>query len=219
MKVIIQCAASKVPDAGSLVTQGGRPVRFVAQPGDAPDREEWLFARPDDPSDRPGQSWRQRLVTYNCAHDNPLGLLKAYRLYKHPIYKELVTSLGADNVLILSAGWGLVRADYLLPIYDITFKRTKPNEDYRCRRLQDKFHDFCHLQGNEKGPVVFFSGKDYFPLLWELTAPLTCDKVLFYASARPPDEVQGWRAKRFERNHTNWQYTCAREFLEGKLSI
>jgi len=32
MIVVIQCAASKRPDAGYLVTSDGRPINFVAHP-------------------------------------------------------------------------------------------------------------------------------------------------------------------------------------------
>ena len=156
-------------------------------------------------------------MAYNCGDENPLGLLKACRLYVPAIYTELATGLGVGNVLILSAGWGLIRADYLLPSYDITFSAAA--EAYKRRRVQDKFDDFCHLQTNESGPIVFFGGKDYFPLLQQLVAPLTCDKVLFYASHSLPMELQGWRAIRFGKSYTNWHYSCAKEFLQGKISI
>jgi hypothetical protein len=217
MKIIIQCASSKVATAPSFVTQAGRAVMFVAHPSKAPRHEEWLYARPDDPSDASGQSWRQRLFAYNCGDENPLGLLKAYRLYEPPIYADLVTWLGVANVLILSAGWGLVRADYLLPSYDITFSAAA--ESYKRRRLQDRFDDFCHFQTDESGPVVFFGGKAYFPLLRQLAAPLMCEKVLFYASNCPPTELEGWRVVHYRRSYTNWHYACAKEFLQGKISI
>ncbi len=218
MKVIIQCAASKAPGAGCLETRTGQPVKFVAQPEEAPRRKEWIYARPDDLSDVPGQSWREQLVTYNMTgHDNPFGLLEAYRLYRNPVYQELVTGLRAANVFILSAGWGLIRADYLLPAYDITF--TKSAEPYKRRRLRDKYKDFRHLYRDETGPVVFFGGKDYLPLLHEMTGPLPCNKVVFYASADPP-KLPGWRAQRFETTkRTNWHYDCTRAFLKGKISF
>jgi len=37
---------------------------------------------------------------------NPLGLLPAWRLYRHAAYGKLVECYGTDNVFILSAGWG-----------------------------------------------------------------------------------------------------------------
>lgn len=217
MKIIIQCASSKVATAPSLVTQAGRHVKFVAHPAKAPQRENCVYVRPDDPSDISGRTWRQRLVAYNCGQENPLRLLNAYRLYEPPIYTDLVTSLGVGSVLILSAGWGPIRADYLLPSYDITFSAAA--ESYKRRRLHDRFDDFCHLHNDECGPVIFFGGKDYFPVLRQLTAPLTCPKVLFHASNFPPTELQGWRPVRYGKSYTNWHYACAKEFLQGKISI
>lgn len=218
MKVIIQCAASKASNAGFLQMRTGRPVKFVARPDQAPRSEEWLYACPDDPSDVPEQSWRQQLVTYNMIGDNnPFGLLEAYRLYQNPVYEELATALGAANVFILSAGWGLIRASYLLPFYDITF--TALAECYKRRRPHDKYDDFCHLHSGETGPIVFLGGRDYLPLFEKLTDPLPFDKIVFHTSAHPPQHP-GWRTLRFEtRKRTNWHYDCARALLERRISI
>lgn len=89
-RVVIQCAATKAPGAGFFETEAGQRIKFVAHPEDAPHSSEWLYARPDDPSDVSGQSWRMRLDAYNAARHNPFGLLEAYRLYRPRIYKDLV---------------------------------------------------------------------------------------------------------------------------------
>ena len=91
-----------------------------------------------------------------------MGLLPAWQLYDRPVYRELVHALGAENVLILSAGWGLLSADFLTPNYDITFSTTA--ERYKRRRVRDRYRDFCMLSGDRIEPVVFLGGKDYVPL-------------------------------------------------------
>jgi hypothetical protein len=64
MIAVIQCAASKAPDAGHLVTPSGIPVTFVAHPEIAPEDNGYVFARPDgDFGD--GKSWRDVLLEYN----------------------------------------------------------------------------------------------------------------------------------------------------------
>ncbi len=220
MKVIIQCAASKAPDAGFLTTRTGLPVKFVAHPNQAPRGEQWHYAHPDDPSDVPGQSWRQQLVSYNTVgHNDAFKLLEAYRLYRNPVYAGLVAAYGVDDVFILSAGWGLVRADYFLPNYDITFAKLKPEKRYKHRRPDDIYNDFCHIQGDTTGPIVSFCSKDYLPLFRELTDPLPLAKVVFYAAADRP-EHRGWQVKYFEtKNFRKWPYDCAGEFLNGNISI
>jgi hypothetical protein len=55
---------------------------------------------------------------------NPLGLYPAYRLYENRVYGRLVEAFGVENIYILSAGWGLIRADFLTPYYDITFSHS-----------------------------------------------------------------------------------------------
>jgi hypothetical protein len=216
MQVVIQCASSKVQDAGFLRTRTDQPVKFVAHPMRAPRNEELLYFHPDDNSDIPGQSWRQQLVAYNeNQRDNPLRLLQAYRLYEHSVYRELVDALGQPNIFILSAGWGLVHADYLLPDYDITFKVGV--EPYKRRAPNDRYNDFCHLSGSEVGPLVYFGGKDYLSLFHTLTRSLPCEKIVFFATDKPPG-YREWRTVRFPR-FTNWHYQCAREFLAGRLSV
>ena len=44
MKLVIQCAGSKVAEAGYFQTSDQRRVKFVAQPQIAPDTREFLFA-------------------------------------------------------------------------------------------------------------------------------------------------------------------------------
>jgi hypothetical protein len=219
MKVVIQCAGRKAPGAGALRTRTGQRVKLVAHPEQAPSSTEWLYAHPDGPSDAPGQTWRQQLVAYNKSpRDNPLGLLEAYRLYGNSVYKELVDAFGLTNVFILSAAWGLVRADYPLPYYDLTFAYTKPADRYTRRMPGDKYDDFCQLHDDEDGPVVYFGGRNYLLIFQKLTDPLRCEKVVFFASASPPNNSQ-WRAIRFEQNFYNWHYACAKAFMAGRLSI
>jgi hypothetical protein len=112
MIVVIQCAASKRPHAGHLRTARGVPVEFVADPKVAPADPSLAYARSDDLSDD-GTSWRQVLLNYNKEPEhNPLGLYPGYRLYENNVYTRLVDRLGLQNVYVLSAGWGLVRADF-----------------------------------------------------------------------------------------------------------
>src|SRR6476661_5883375 len=120
MIVVIQCAGSKRSNAGVLRTIDSKPVKFVARPDLAP-KDDFIYARPDDPSDR-GARWREALLSYNeDAGGNPLGLLRACELYSPAIYQQLADGVGRERLFILSAGWGLLGADFLTPDYDITF--------------------------------------------------------------------------------------------------
>ena len=217
MIVIIQCAARKSPDAGHLRRRDGEPVLFVADPHSAPVDKGYLYARPDDKSDE-GVSWRTTLLEYNRKPgNNPLGLLPARKLYQNPTYGRLVYRIGVRNTYILSAGWGLIAADFLTPDYDITFS---PGADqYKRRRKKDRYDDLRMLSENTAEPVVFFGGKDYVPLFCSLTEHVKGQRVLFYNSATLPD-APGCALKRFNTTtRTNWHYECANAFIEGKITI
>jgi hypothetical protein len=217
MIVVIQCAASKRSDAGHLVTSSGEPVNVVADPKMAPRNSGWVYARPDDLLGN-GTSWRQLLRRYNDnPGGNPLHLYPAYQLYQNKTYGHLVDRFGSDAVYILSAGWGLVRADYLLPYYDITFSTSV--EAYKRRRKSDLYEDFRLLPGDIDKDMVFFGGLDYLPLFCSLTNIGQGRKTVFFNSKRTP-QCNGYTFRRFETAaRTNWHYECARAFLDGTIRI
>ena len=218
MIAVIQCAARKRSGAGHLVSAGGKPVVFVADPGAAPADTGSLFARPDDPSDW-GMSWRQVLLNYNQETDNnPRGLYPAWQLYADRTYGRLVEQLGLQNVYILSAGWGLIRADFLTPYYDITFSPSARGPDsYKRRMKSERYQDFCMLTEEIDEAIVFFGGKEYIPLFCSLTASIRAKKTIFYNSAREP-HGPGCAIQRFNTTkRTNWHYECANAFLQGTI--
>jgi hypothetical protein len=215
MIVVIQCAASKRADAGSLRTADGRNVLFVADPDKAPPVNGLVHARPDDAAED-GRTWREQLVAYNEAGLNPLGLSTAYELYENPAYRQLVNKLAVGKVFILSAGWGLIRADFLTPLYDITFaSAVKKAAPWKHRRRTDSYSDLRQLPETSSDDIVFLGGKDYVPLFCQLTSNAAGERVVFYNSDTPPP-APGCRLERFHTTtRTNWHYECARSLMAG----
>lgn len=207
MIVVIQCAATKQPNAGHFRTDDGRRVLFVAQPAMAPPVPGVHYARPDDRSGV-GASWREMLMRYNTdPQDNPLDLLPAISLYTHPTYRRLAEEIDSDRLFILSAGWGLLPASYLTPNYDITFSPMA--EPHKRRRRADPYHDFAMLPDVADAPIVFFGGKDYAPLFAHLTRTHRGPRTVFFNSQLPPN-APGCRLERFATTtRTNWHYECA----------
>jgi hypothetical protein len=217
MIVVIQCAASKRPGAGHLVERDGKLVDLVAHPEIAPAKSRRVYARPDDISDR-GISWREQLWKYNeNPKTNPLGLCPAYQLYENKTYSSLVSRFGSKNVYILSAGWGLIRSDFLTPYYDITFSQSA--DAYKRRRKTDRFEDFRMLSDETTGEMIFLGGKDYLPLFCKLTGRVKAKRIVFFNSASPP-RIENCIFKRFEtRTQTNWHYECANALLSGRVHL
>jgi len=212
MIVVIQCAAQKQPEAGFLRTRAGKKVLFVANPAAAPLARGLIFAHPDDLSDT-GLSWREMLLLYNrTPSDNPLRLLPAAHLYTNRTYGQLVKRFGCEKVYILSAGWGLIKASFLTPNYDITFSMTA--EPYKRRRKGDPYRDMCMLQEDTSEPIVFFGGKDYLPLFCLLTKNVKGQRTVFYNSSHAP-AANGCSLVRFvTTTRTNWHYECVKDFLD-----
>ena len=219
--IVIQCAAGKQSRAGRLQLRDGRAVRFIARPKEAPQSAPYAYAHPDDIADT-GESWREMLLRYNLQHQdapaaNLLGLLPAWQLYKHPVYARLVNTYGCERLYILSAGWGLIRADFLTPDYDITF--SSQAESYQRRRSRDTCQDWNMLPDAAANPVVFFGGKDYVSLFCSLTAPVTGARYVFYNSRTEP-ATPGCRLIKYNtRTRTNWHYQCAQAFMDGEIGI
>jgi len=214
MKIVIQCAASKHDDTGFFQLPDGTRINFVARPEVAPATDDFVYCHPEEQSPN-GSTWRNELLAYNRTGNNPFGLLPAYLLYRHASYINLVQKFGKENVYILSAGWGLVSADYLIPIYDITFSNSA--EKYKRRRKHDIYFDMCMLQQNCSDDLIFFGGKDYLPLFDKLTADYLGRRVVFYNSKKIPQISNCLLVKYETPTRTNWHYECVKSFINGEL--
>lgn len=219
--VVIQCAATKRMNAGHLRCHDGRKVIFVANPDAAGASDGLVYARPDDSSDTAGKSWRTVLRDYNeHPGKNRHGLLPACQLYTNPIYGRLAEHLGPDRLYILSAGWGLVSARFLIPNYDITFSNAEKNKKKKLlirRHQRDCYQDFCMLPSDVAGPIVFLGGKDYHRLFLDLTADFQGERIIFYAGNKPTGS--GYTLCRYGKAFTNWHYPCAKALMEGKTRL
>ena len=192
---------------------------FVARPDDAPSVAGQLHARPDDISGD-GKSWRTVLEEYNAEPaDNPDGLLPAWQLYANPTYKMLAKYCGLEDLYILSAGWGLIRADFLTPKYDITFTRVSKIMRYKRRYRRDVFRDFRMLPAGTTEPIIFFGGKDYVDLFRELTDSVEAKRLIWYNSMTAPN-APGCDVELFPTTaKTNWHYLCAKALIDGSLKL
>ena len=223
MKIIIQCCASKVPFAGTFKTKTGKPIHFVANPSAVYENTECYY-RPDDLIPWSNMSWRAFLKKYNDNYKlkkyNPDNLLMSGDLYSPPAYSDLINKFGYENVYVLSAGWGLVRSDYLLPSYDITFSYRAAN--LKRRKQNDHYHDFNELYYNmssinENEKIYFFGGNSYLPLLYRLLSKIPADKIIYYISENVPKKTR-YKYIRYPNpsgRKTNWHYDCIQDYIHG----
>lgn len=209
MKVIIQCSGTKHP---SPLRWQDRDVYFVADPTQFPCQPTNIYARPDDIVPGAAMTWRDLVLNQT---DTLLSrCCRAADLYKPPIYGELVSAFGYKNCYVMSAGWGLIRGDFLLPQYDITFSAAAPPG--KRRHKNDRYEDFNQLESGNND-VVIFAGLSYLPLIGELMGDYPGQKTVYYKSqnfSRQP----GFTYRFFKTTRrTNWHYEAASTFIQEMI--
>lgn len=180
--------------------------------------------RPDDLAYGEEYTWRNYIEQNQ---ENGMIPFMAYQLYTDEKIDELRDALG-DRFFIQSAGFGIVRSNYRLPKYNLTF--TGNNEDNHRKYLPnggDGFIDFNHLYdlGNKDEDIVFAGEVDYLEQFIELTRTLPNRKVVFYINALDPtdylNEDKNFLFKRYypesPNQITNWHYGLARDLAHGHI--
>ena len=161
------------------------------------------------------------MVVYNqkCADAEPLGLLPAYELYcpRKPysdLYKRLVEVFKIENVYILSAGWGLVRASFRLPKYDITFSSNSGVARHKRRFVSDRYCDFNQLDKDTSDDLLFFGDKDYHRSFCEITENYGGRRIAYFNLKKEPHHP-GVEFVRFESSNPRiGHYVCAKRCAE-----
>ena len=224
--IVIQCAHGK-RDLEPW-HYDGREIKFVANPTKCKEPgPNVCYYRPDDRIPGITMSCREILNQYNESREEIPGFFqstsfkKAYELYMNPIYKDLVSEFKEDCVFILSAGWGLVRSDYLLPSYNITFSRSARVCN---KRTEDDFSwcDYSQMENMALGKedkIYFFGTSAYRPLYYHLTCKVAGTKKVYYCGTNKPEEAteyegQGYKYEWYRNKpFQNWPYVCAKERL------
>ena len=132
IKIILSCQGEKV---GGTFKYQNREVKFVSQPALGTKPSTYSYFKPDDTIPGSNLTWRDVVLKYNTIANytlpnevefsNGTDLPMAKDLYAHQAYRVVAQNVGVNNFYILSAGWGLVRSDFRLPNYDITFSNQK----------------------------------------------------------------------------------------------
>lgn len=176
-KVVMICASDK--NVGGDLKYNGQKIKFYAQSNIA--NNEFL---PDNQIPNMEITWRDFVIANQYPKSIPL---RAYELYKSKVYRLLYSAF-KDRFFILSAGWGLVRADLRLPNYDITFSNSSKIEKKK-KRVYNKppYIDFNHFDNlNDNEDIIYIGGKDYLPLFYNLTQNLKNRKIIFWKAKDTP---------------------------------
>ena len=187
---------------GSQVGNSHRSGRIASQPGNQ------SVSHSDAPRHSPS------------TEANPLGLLPAWLLYRNKTYRLLADTFGPRNLYIFSAGWGLVRSDFMIPSYDITLSPNATGPDkYKRRRKDDRYDDFAMLPADPASPVIFLGSKAYVPLFCQLTDGCSAQRIIFHNSKIPPEAPDCEIRKYDIPKKTDWHYDAAKALAHNRISI
>jgi hypothetical protein len=218
MKVIICCCSSKTLES---FTYNGQTINFVAQvPPFIEGRENYFH--PDDFIPNENRTWRDLIEQQEIRND----LVHAYELYSPGIYRSLYEHFGVD-LFIYSAGWGIVRADYKLPTYNVTFSNTHNKPNYAIRNNNNNhFNDFNQLLGIEANEsIVFMGGLDYVIPFCSLTENLPNEKIIVYKNQNLLANIPNVANNNFQFSHyqttrrTNWHYEFAQRLINNEIEL
>jgi len=179
--------------------------------------------RPNDLAFDDVFTWRE-IVENN--QDNGNIPFMAYELYVREEYTLLRDALG-DRFFIQSAGFGIIRSDFRLPKYNITFGGANElNRRYYNPNENDGYNDFNQLPVNDED-ILYVGGQTYLPQFIELTRDLPNRKIIFYSTNQIPqnniNDGENFVFKQYTpmnpNQRTNWHYGLARDIANGFINM
>lgn len=217
MKIVISCCDRK---NGEPFIHNGEIINFVSHVDQVVPNDGMNF-HPDDLIPNENVTWRE-LVNQQGLNNN---LQPAYELYRQPIYNSLHQYYG-NELFIFSAGWGIIRADFRLPKYNITFSNNNNIPLYARRNLGDVFDDFTHLEGIEANErIVLIAGSNYVIPFCQLTENLPNEKIIIYKNQNllnnnPYLNNNNFNFQHYQTNRrTNWHYEFAQRLINNEIEI
>ena len=115
----------------------------------------------------------------------------------------------------MSAGWGLVKSEFKLPKYDISFSTKGNKKSIRKININKPpiYNDFNQLEVSCVDDIVYVGGKDYLDLFYKLTQNLPNRKIIYYNTQTQPKANNGnYKYIKYDINYTtNWYYQLAKD--------
>jgi len=221
-KVVMACSSGKHDNAH--ISVNNQTIKFKAVSN--PEIFEFL---PDDPKPNDNCTWR-KWVEDNQNNADAIPAL-AYNLYspRNPFNDAYVNLYNAFNnrFYILSAGWGLLKANFRLPNYDITFSAGGAANQRVFQNINPAFIDFNHLTNNHNEgligrneDVVFMGGRSYIQQFISLTENSLNNKLIYYFGMNPPGDVLplGFSYRNYvhpDATNYTWYYYLAQDYANG----
>ena len=169
---------------------------------------------PDDLIPGKKITWREYLEN----NQDDTNLKMAFKLYLPIKYRDIYSDLYKKfktNFYILSAGWGLVKSEFKLPKYDISFSASGNKKRKENINKPPIYNDFNQLEVSCEDDIVYVGGEKYLNLFYKLTQNLPNRKIIYYNINPPPKAHNGnYIYIRYIINYNiNWYYQLAKDLF------
>jgi hypothetical protein len=210
----VLCCSSKKNKGFFLYKK--QSIKFVASPIKAPG-DGCIYYRPDDIIPGENKTWRDLVL-----EQKEPDLVPAYLLYCPPdVYHGLYRKF-RNRFYILSAGWGIIRADFKIPAYDITYSTAQKVPNHARRTNNYGWKDINHLKEDaadfkEDPTVILFAGSDYVHPFCKMTESIqNRKKIILFNSKKFKEGKEGdFEYKQYRTNtKTNWHIEAAKRLME-----
>ena len=166
-------------------------------------------------------TWKRLIEDINQGVVNII-IPEAYNLYEprnpfQTIYQESHNAFG-NRFYVASAGWGIIKSEFKIPDYNITFSDTDEENNYRNPN-NDYINDFNHILSIE-GDILFLGSKKYLNQFISLTRNLPNRKIVFQNSQEILLPALNQNGGPFVQlyfpypNNYTWHYAAARLLIE-----
>ena len=212
---VLCCSASKTKE---FFCDNGKRIKFVASPKDAPPENGIEYCKPSDqiPGANKNKTWNDLVLEQKHS-----DFIEAYKLYSDDVYRGLFREYG-NNFYILSAGWGIIRACFKIPAYDITYSKAGNMPKWVKRNDNAGWLDINHLKEDAakspSTPIILFAGVDYVPHFQRMACGIKNRKIIMYRSKKV-EQLPGFEYVYYETRKKIWPPQAAKEFLHGTLEI
>lgn len=183
-KVVLTCASKKHPN--NQLQYNGNQIEFTWIPDPTtPNSYNPLSLIPNN-----NITWKNHIEQINQGILNS-NIVSSFNLYnpKSP-YQNIYVNLHnrfLDRFFIASAGWGIIKNDFRLPDYDITFSGNVNNANFRNPN-NGFVNDFNHLLPDNED-IIFIGSEKYLQQFINLTKDLKNRKIVFYGDKNVPRKL------------------------------
>lgn len=200
--------------SGQTLDKAHKPYFYIVCPCSASQQAQYendmnsrILSTPEKSGERPFDPYKNWKTYFDAVNNCQNGLTPAYRLYlgkmggKSPYFKCHNNNKG--RMFCLSSAWGIVRSDFCLPCYNVSFGNGSPSRLRKNGEYMDPAWNngmamaFNHLAAVDGIiPIVMIGSFDYIKRFLFLCQKMKNPLIIFHNSKEAADLVSKYKNSR-----------------------